>query len=229
MAPVAVRSADGSGGSAPRWRRRREFWRRGRTVRAAAEAAAPRSSGYGRRWRLRRGTVESSSFSFRDLLLYGGTGGSAGGDAGTLGGAGGLVITVYATSSPTRPATTMRKCSRLKSRHHGGRHRRGGCGRARLDEARRGGRQCAARGYHRDRIRGSCSATRQAVGSRPVALSGRVPAKVNLEGGPISDRRPHRALLGTRCRQEGRALRRHRRHRARIFSPEARTPHHRAA
>ena len=115
----------------------------------------------------------------------GGGGGGARPEAGAAGGAGGLVITIYGTSSPTaagndyaemfpvsNPGITAGDIVAVDE---------GVPVSMKLAEA---GDSAPLAGIIATDP-GQLLGDKEAVGSRPVALSGRVPTKVNLEGGPI--------------------------------------------
>ena len=113
-----------------------------------------------------------------------GVGGTAG-SGGAAGGAGGMVITIYATSSPnaagndyaemfpvSNPGITAGDIVAVDA---------GQPGSLKLANARDSAPLAGIIATNPGQVLGDINAT----GERPVALSGRVPAKVNLEGGPI--------------------------------------------
>ena len=112
-------------------------------------------------------------------------GGGGSGTAGGSGGSGGLVITVYATSSPNAAGNDYAEMFPVSNP---------GITAGDIVAVDAGvpvSMKLAAAGGSAPLAGiiatnpGQLLGDKEAVGSRPVALSGRVPAKVNLEGGPI--------------------------------------------
>ena len=119
--------------------------------------------------------------------VFGGGGGGGGNNgAGGSGGSGGLVITIYATSSPTTAGNDYAEMFPVSNP---------GITAGDIVAVDAGlpvSMKLAAAGGSAPLAGiiatnpGQLLGDKEAVGGRPVALSGRVPAKVNLEGGPIS-------------------------------------------
>ena len=135
-------------------------------------------------------TVLSGAYYY--TIGPGGTAGTAGSgtgsSAGSAGGPGGLVITVYATSSPTAAGNDYAEMFPVSSPViTAGDIVAVDAGVPVSMKLAAAGDERAARGRHLRHIPGQLLGRhRMRPAQCPVALSGRVPAKVNLEGGPIS-------------------------------------------
>ena len=129
--------------------------------------------------------INSSSGTYYFSVGPGGAGGSPTGNSAGGGGSGGVVITVYATSSPTaagndyaemfpvsNPGITAGDIVVVDA---------GVPVSMKLAAAGDGAPLAGVIATNPGQLLGD----KDAAGSRPVALAGRVPAKVNLEGGPI--------------------------------------------
>ena len=128
--------------------------------------------------------VNSPSGTYYFTVGAGGAAGT-GARAGGAGGSGGVVITVYATSSPTAAGNDYAEMFPVSSPGITA----GDI--VAVDAGMPVSMKLAAAGEGAPLAGiiatnpGQLLGDKEAVGSRPVALSGRVPAKVNLEGGPI--------------------------------------------
>ena len=131
--------------------------------------------------------ISSPSGNYYFSVAKGGAGGSGGGgNGGGAGGNGGFVVTVYATSSPTasgndyaemfpvsNPGITAGDIVAVDA---------GVPVSMKLASPKVGAPLAGIISTNPGQVLGD----QNAAGQRPVALSGRVPAKVNLEGGPIA-------------------------------------------